>query len=155
MSQNIQWLPFGFLIFILLCDRILLCIPGCPGTFQIDQAGLRDPSASASRVKGMKVCTTTPSTVWVLTEETKAEIQLSNLTLTNFPNSSRFSSVCRICRSPQAQSLASLSNLQMWHGACNFKWRQEDKEFKAIPNYLLSLSQSGLHQILSQKNKTT
>jgi hypothetical protein len=35
---------------------------GCPGTHFVDQAGLelRNPPASASRVLGLKVCTTTP-----------------------------------------------------------------------------------------------
>ena len=43
-------------------DRISLCIPGCPGIHFIDQAGLelRNPSASASQVLGLKKCTTTP-----------------------------------------------------------------------------------------------
>jgi hypothetical protein len=44
-------------------DRVSLCSPGCPGTHSVDQAGLelRNPPASASRVLGLKVCTTTPS----------------------------------------------------------------------------------------------
>jgi hypothetical protein len=43
-------------------DRVSLCSPGCPGTNSVDQAGLelRNPPASASRVLGLKVCTTTP-----------------------------------------------------------------------------------------------
>ena len=38
-----------------------LCSPGCPGAHSVDQAGLelRDPPASASRVLGLKWCTTT------------------------------------------------------------------------------------------------
>jgi hypothetical protein len=48
-------------------DRVSLCIPGCPGTHFVDQAGLelRNPpasaSASASQVLGLKSCATTPS----------------------------------------------------------------------------------------------
>jgi hypothetical protein len=36
--------------------------PGCPGTHSVDQAGLelRNPPASASRLLGLKACTTTP-----------------------------------------------------------------------------------------------
>jgi hypothetical protein len=36
--------------------------PGCPGTHFVDQAALelRDPPASASRVLGLKACTTMP-----------------------------------------------------------------------------------------------
>ena len=35
---------------------------GCPGTHSVDQAGLelRNPTASASQVLGLKACTTTP-----------------------------------------------------------------------------------------------
>jgi hypothetical protein len=42
-------------------DRISLCSPGCLGTHSVDQAGreLRNPLASASRVLGLKACTTT------------------------------------------------------------------------------------------------
>jgi hypothetical protein len=43
-------------------DRVYLYSPGCPGTHFVDQAGLelRNPPASASRVLGLKACTTTP-----------------------------------------------------------------------------------------------
>jgi hypothetical protein len=42
--------------------RVSLCIPGCPGTHFVDQAGLelRNPPASASQVLGLKACATTP-----------------------------------------------------------------------------------------------
>jgi hypothetical protein len=45
-------------------DRVSLCIPGCPGTHFVDQAGLklRNPPASASQVLGLKACATT---VWL------------------------------------------------------------------------------------------
>jgi hypothetical protein len=50
---------FFFLVFR---DRVSLYSPGCPGTHFVDQVGLelRNPPASASRVLGLKVCTTTP-----------------------------------------------------------------------------------------------
>jgi hypothetical protein len=74
------------LVFFVFQDRVSLCSPGCPGTHSVDQAGLklRNPSASASQVLGLKACTTTarpasaflfgyslkcrnnPSTVWRL-----------------------------------------------------------------------------------------
>ncbi|GAB1302668.1 NADH dehydrogenase [Apodemus speciosus] len=43
---------------------VSLCSPGCPGTYSVDQAGLklRNPPASASRVLGLKTCTTTTTT---------------------------------------------------------------------------------------------
>ena len=43
-------------------DRVTLCSYGCPGTHFVDQDGLefRNPSASASRVLGLKACVTTP-----------------------------------------------------------------------------------------------
>jgi hypothetical protein len=46
-------------------DRVL-CSPGCPGTYFVDQAGLklRNPLASASQVLGLKVCATTPGPIY-------------------------------------------------------------------------------------------
>jgi hypothetical protein len=51
--------PFFFFFW----DRVSLCIPGCPGTHFVDQAGLefRNPPASAPRVLGLKACTIMPS----------------------------------------------------------------------------------------------
>jgi hypothetical protein len=52
--------------FVLFCfvfrDRFSLYSPGCPGTHFVDQAGLelRNLPASASRVLGLKACTTMP-----------------------------------------------------------------------------------------------
>jgi hypothetical protein len=50
-----------FVVVVLFCflafrDRVSLCIPGCPGTHSVDQAGLelRNPLASASQVLGLK-----------------------------------------------------------------------------------------------------
>ena len=42
-------------------DRVFLCSPGCPGPHSVEEAGLelRDSSASASQVLGLKVCATT------------------------------------------------------------------------------------------------
>jgi hypothetical protein len=55
----------GYKIFFLFCffvfrDRVSLCSPGCPGSHFVDQAGLklRNLPASASRVLGLKACTT-------------------------------------------------------------------------------------------------
>jgi hypothetical protein len=50
-----------FLVFVFR-DRVSLYSPGCPGTRSVDQAGLelRNPSASASRVLGLKACATMP-----------------------------------------------------------------------------------------------
>jgi hypothetical protein len=50
------------IIIMVFWDRVSLCSPGCPGTHFVDQAGLkfRNPSASASRVLGLKACATMP-----------------------------------------------------------------------------------------------
>jgi hypothetical protein len=50
------------LLLLFFQDRVSLCIPGCPGTHFVDQAGLelRNPLASASQVLGLKACATTP-----------------------------------------------------------------------------------------------
>jgi hypothetical protein len=52
---------FHFLVLVLVLvlvfrDRVSLCSPGCPETHSVDQAGLelRNPSASASQVLGLK-----------------------------------------------------------------------------------------------------
>jgi hypothetical protein len=52
----------GFVCLFVFQDRVSLYSPGCPGTHFVDQAGLelRNLPASASRVLGLKVCTTTP-----------------------------------------------------------------------------------------------
>jgi hypothetical protein len=51
-----------FIYLLVFQDRVSLYSPGCPGTHFVDQAGLelRNPPASASRVLGLKACTTTP-----------------------------------------------------------------------------------------------
>jgi hypothetical protein len=54
---------YYFVVFLLLFqDRVSLCSPGCPGTCSVDQAGLklRESSASAFQVLGLKSCTTIP-----------------------------------------------------------------------------------------------
>jgi hypothetical protein len=48
-----------FVCFLFFRDRVFLCSPGCPGTHSVNQAGLRNPPASASRVLGLKACATT------------------------------------------------------------------------------------------------
>jgi hypothetical protein len=52
----------SFFFFLVFRDRVSLCSPGCPGTHFVDQAGLelRNPTASASWVLGLKACATTP-----------------------------------------------------------------------------------------------
>jgi hypothetical protein len=58
-SISFLFLVFDFWFF----ETGFLCIAlGCPGTHSVDQAGLklRNPPASASRVLGLKACTTTP-----------------------------------------------------------------------------------------------
>jgi hypothetical protein len=56
--------PVGFFFFLVwFFETEFLCVaPGCLGTHSVDQAGLelRNPSASASQVLGLKVCATTP-----------------------------------------------------------------------------------------------
>jgi hypothetical protein len=63
-----------FVLFVLFClfvclfvfqERVSLYSPGCPGTYFVDQAGLRlrNPPASASQVLGLKAYTTT---TWLL-----------------------------------------------------------------------------------------
>jgi hypothetical protein len=53
---------FVLFCFVLFCfrDRVSLRSPGCPGTHSVNQAGLelRNLPASASRVLGLKACTT-------------------------------------------------------------------------------------------------
>jgi hypothetical protein len=55
-----------FFFFFFFRDRVSLCIPGCPGTHFVDQAGLelRNLPAPASRVLGLKACATTPGSVF-------------------------------------------------------------------------------------------
>jgi hypothetical protein len=53
---------FFFVRFIFVFSgRVFLCSPGCPGTHSVDQIGLglRNLSASASQVLGLKACVTT------------------------------------------------------------------------------------------------
>jgi hypothetical protein len=56
----LHWALFIYL-FLVFRDRVSLCIPGCPGTHSVDQAGLelRNQPASASQVLGLKACATT------------------------------------------------------------------------------------------------
>jgi hypothetical protein len=59
-SPKQHWqVPRKRLYFFFFRDRVFLCIPGCPGTHFVDQAGLelRNLPASASQVLGLKECT--------------------------------------------------------------------------------------------------
>ena len=70
MNERNPPLPFLFCCFQ---DRVSLCSPGCPGTHSVDQAGLklRDQSASAYQVLGLKACATTArlSYFWIAVTE--------------------------------------------------------------------------------------
>jgi hypothetical protein len=62
----ILYKPYTVFCFVLFWfwffrDRVFLYSPGCPGTYFVDQAGLklRNPPASASQVLGLKACATT------------------------------------------------------------------------------------------------
>jgi hypothetical protein len=54
-------LCFLFLFGLVFRDRVSLYSPGCPGTYSVDQAGLklRNQPTSASQVLGLKACATT------------------------------------------------------------------------------------------------
>ena len=45
-------------------DKVSLCVPVCPGTHSVDEADLKLSGlhASASRLLGLKACTTLPRT---------------------------------------------------------------------------------------------
>jgi hypothetical protein len=60
LTIYIYFVLFCFVVFVFR-DRVSLCSPGCPGTHFVDQASLklRNPSASASQVLGLKPCATT------------------------------------------------------------------------------------------------
>jgi hypothetical protein len=68
-------------------DRVSLYSPGCPGTHFVVQAGLelRNLSASASRVLGLKACATTPGSLslsfFSLIESFEVKRTTSNLDL--------------------------------------------------------------------------
>jgi hypothetical protein len=69
-------LLFGFFCFFFFFlfsffgfrDRVSWCSPGCPGTHSVDQAALelRNPSASASQMLGLKVCVTSNQLKYML-----------------------------------------------------------------------------------------
>jgi hypothetical protein len=76
---------FGLVWFgLVFQDRVFLYSPGCPGTYSVDQAGLklRNLPASASRVLGLKVCATMPawcpSVLLNREQEFKAGVKLSS-----------------------------------------------------------------------------
>jgi hypothetical protein len=59
MHQTFYYYYYLFWFGLVFPDRVSLCIPGCPGTHSVDQAGLelRNLFASASQVLGLKACT--------------------------------------------------------------------------------------------------
>jgi hypothetical protein len=67
MKLEMLYLPgfvgyFFFFVFLFFFrDRVSLYSPGCPRTHFVDQAGLelRNPTASAFQVLGLKACATT------------------------------------------------------------------------------------------------
>jgi hypothetical protein len=65
LAQIFSLSSFFCLFGLVFRDRVSLYSPGCPGTHLVDQAGLelRNLPASASRVLGLKACTTTPDLV--------------------------------------------------------------------------------------------
>jgi hypothetical protein len=67
--NNLEGLGFSmYFFFFFFRDRISLYSSGCPGTHFVDQTGLelRNPPASASQVLGLKVCATTPGSMYFL-----------------------------------------------------------------------------------------
>jgi hypothetical protein len=73
--SSFSFFLFFFLFFFKLVfrDRVSLCCLGCSGTHFVDQASLelRDLPASASRVLGLKACTTMPGSFSFKTGLTK------------------------------------------------------------------------------------
>jgi hypothetical protein len=52
---------FFCFVFLVFRDRVSLCMPGCPGTYSVNQAGLelRNPPACACQLIGLKAWATT------------------------------------------------------------------------------------------------
>jgi hypothetical protein len=49
--------------------KVSLCIPGCPGTQSVDQAGLELrnlPASTSSQVLGLKMCTAIPGCFFLI-----------------------------------------------------------------------------------------
>ena len=70
-----KWkIEYGFFVLVwfwFFRYRVFLCSSGCPGTHFVDQVGLelRNPSASASQMLGLKACATTASLLlWIKTK---------------------------------------------------------------------------------------
>ena len=85
MEPQRQW----FLLLLLFCfvfcffffsDRVSLCNPRCPGTHSVDQAGieLRNVTASATQVLGLKACATTPGWKVIFVSVYSVQIKLLN-----------------------------------------------------------------------------
>jgi hypothetical protein len=79
-SKSICGIVFKILVVVVVVfrDRVSLYSPGCPGTHFLDQAGLglRNPPASASRVLGLKACTTTARLVFKILNHQENEKEL-------------------------------------------------------------------------------
>ena len=74
-----------FVLFFVFCflffpDRVSLCNPCCPGTHSVDQAGieLRNVTASATQVLGLKACATTPGWKVIFVSVYSVQIKLLN-----------------------------------------------------------------------------
>lgn len=44
----------GYFFYLILRDRIVLCIPGCPGILPVDQAGFELELSRVLRFKGVR-----------------------------------------------------------------------------------------------------
>ena len=71
---------FLFFVYLFFPDRVSLCNPCCPGTHSVDQAGteLRNVTASATQVLGLKACATTPGWKVIFVSVYSVQIKLLN-----------------------------------------------------------------------------
>jgi hypothetical protein len=69
-----------FFCFLFLPDRVSLCSPSCTGTHSVDQDGLelRNVTASATQVLGLKTCATIPSSKAIFVSVYSVQIKLLN-----------------------------------------------------------------------------
>jgi hypothetical protein len=84
-------------LFVCFQDRVSLCIPGCPGTQSVDQAGLelRNLTSSASQVLGLKACTSTAQQSYTLKEKGLSFSQQQSIANSSWGRGDAFSS-CHI-----------------------------------------------------------
>ena len=78
--QRQYFFSFVFCFFFFLPDRVSLCSPSCTGTHSVDQDGLelRNVTASASQVLGLKTCATIPSSKEIFVSVYSVQIKLLN-----------------------------------------------------------------------------